>query len=206
MTSRRRTSPFFSNAIRNLSVFHTLMAYATSFDGEPINVIYSGEHHRRQGGLGNGSALPRAWVAGWRPFVRGSPAGRCFWMLLTSGFRTYRFLPVFWRDFYPCFKLPVPPDCQRLLNELARQRFGSQFDPALGIVRFARPQRLKCDLQEVPGERTRDPHIAYFLSRNPGHGDGDELVCLTELCSENLTSAGRRMTGLQTDVAVYANR
>ena len=38
-----------------------------------------------------------------------------------------------------------------------------------------------------------DPHVAFFLKRNPGHGDGDELVCLTELSDDNLTRAGRRM-------------
>ena len=37
------------------------------------------------------------------------------------------------------------------------------------------------------------PHIAFFLATNPGHVRGDELVCLTELCDENLTRAGRRM-------------
>ena len=38
-----------------------------------------------------------------------------------------------------------------------------------------------------------DPHIAFFLERNPGFVRGDELVCLTRIDEQNLTPAGRRM-------------
>jgi len=38
-----------------------------------------------------------------------------------------------------------------------------------------------------------DPHVAFFVRRNPGHARGDELACLCELNESNLTRAGRRM-------------
>jgi hypothetical protein len=38
-----------------------------------------------------------------------------------------------------------------------------------------------------------DAHVQYFLQRNPGHAEGDELACLTELDDANLNAAGRRM-------------
>jgi hypothetical protein len=184
--------------------FSTLMAYTATFDGEQLNVIYSGDTIVAQEAWGS-TALPRAWVAGVDTLRSSLPPGRCFWLLLTSGFRTYRFLPVFWRVFHPCFDSPTPPVTQRMLEALSGQRFGGQFDRKSGIVRFNHPQRLRRDLREVPQERTRDPHIAFFLSRNPGHGNGDELVCLTELCTGNLTAAGRRMTTPQSHAADYAH-
>jgi hypothetical protein len=113
--------------------------------------------------------------------------------LLASGFRTYRFLPVFWQQFYPRDNHPTPAEMQRLLDRLAHDKFGSQFNSATGIVRFENPQRLRSGLDQVPPGRDRDPHIQFFLARNPSHADGDELVCLTELSRENLTAAGRRM-------------
>jgi hypothetical protein len=119
--------------------------------------------------------------------------GRCFWLLLTSGFRTYRFLPVFWREFFPRFDRSTPPELHRLLYQLANERFGAQFDAPAGVVRFAHPQQLAAGLETVPPGRERDPHTVFFLARNPGHAQGDELACLTELCQENLTAAGRRM-------------
>jgi len=180
--------------------FSTLQAYTTAFEGEPINVIYSGDTIVIPGAWGT-TALPRAWVAGVDSLRAKLPAAKCFWLLLTSGFRTYRFLPVFWRVFFPRFGSPMPDGAERMLNQIGIERFGHQFHPELGIVRFTNPQRLKNGLEQIPDGRPRDPHISFFLSRNPGHANGDELVCLTELCPENLTNAGRRMTS----APVYAD-
>jgi hypothetical protein len=121
--------------------------------------------------------------------------GRYYWLLLTSGFRTYRFLPVFWRDFLPRFDAGEREDARQLLEHLAAERFGERFNARTGIVSFMRPQRLRPQLRGIPPERLADPHVSFFSTRNPGHAKGDELVCLTELSSENLTAAGRRMVG-----------
>lgn len=172
--------------------FSTLLAYSTVFEEAPANIIYSGDTIVAPEAWGT-TALPRAWVAGVDMLRASLPPGRCFWLLLTSGFRTYRFLPVFWREFFPRFDTPTPAALQCLLDRLARERFGAQFDPHTGIVRFDFPQRLRPELAEVPSGRQHNPHVSFFLSRNPGHGEGDELACLTELCPENLTAAGRRM-------------
>jgi hypothetical protein len=172
--------------------FSTLLAYSTSFEGQSVNVIYSGDTIVAPEAWGS-TALPRAWVAGVEALRATLPAGRCFWLLLTSGFRTYRFLPVFWREFFPRFDAPTPPATQRLLDQLAGDRFGAQFDARAGVVRFTRPQRLRAGLEHVPAGRANDPHVAFFITLNPGHANGDEFVCLTELCPGNLTVAGRRM-------------
>jgi hypothetical protein len=39
----------------------------------------------------------------------------------------------------------------------------------------------------------RDPHVAFFAEHNPGHANGDELVCLTQIHPDNFTAAGHRM-------------
>jgi hypothetical protein len=172
--------------------FSTMQAYTTKFEAEPVNVIFSGDTIVAPEAWGS-TALPRAWVAGVEELRKKLPPGRCFWFLLTSGFRTYRFLPVFWKEFFPRFNAATPDPIARLLKHLASERFGSEFDAENGIVRFQNPQRLRSALKQVPEGREDDPHVSFFLSRNPGHVNGDELVCLTELRPENLTIAGRRM-------------
>jgi hypothetical protein len=47
--------------------------------------------------------LPRARITSVNKLRETYPRGKYYWLLLTSGFRTYRFLPVFWREFYPRF-------------------------------------------------------------------------------------------------------
>lgn len=173
--------------------FSTLLACTTFFEGRSINVIYSGDTIIAPEAWGT-TALPRAWIFAVNCCREELPEGRCYWLLLTSGFRTYRFLTVFWREFFPCFERVTPPEQQRLLDQLALERYGSHYDARRGIVRFQNPQRLRTGLNQIAQGRVLDPHVAFFALRNPGHTNGDELVCLTELCPENLTAAGRRMT------------
>jgi hypothetical protein len=177
--------------------FSTLLVYESSFEGEPVSVVYSGDTIVAPEAWGS-MALSRGWITAVNQVREHYPRGKYYWLLLTSGFRTYRFLPVFWREFYPRFDAETPAGMNKLRDHLARERFGAQYDPRPGIVKFLRPQRLRGELKMVPEERMADQHIAHFLKLNPGHGEGEELVCLTELCPENLTAAGRRMSSLQT--------
>jgi len=172
--------------------FSTLLATTTVFDGEPITVIYSGDTIVAPEAWGS-SALARTWISAVNRRREEHPGRRCYWLLLTSGFRTYRFLPVFWREYFPRHDTATPQAATRLLSQLAREQYRDAFDPAAGVVRFATPQRLRRPLAGVPPGRRADPHIAFFLARNPGHARGDELVCLTEIAEPNLTAAGWRM-------------
>jgi hypothetical protein len=173
--------------------FSTLRIYETDGPGgEPLTVIYSGDTIVEQGAWAT-AALPKSWIAAARALRERHRRGRFLWLLLTSGFRTYRFLPVFWRDFRPRPGTETPPEIRALLDHLARERFGTLFDAAAGVVRFPEPQVLRAGLDAIPEGRLADPHVAFFLAQNPGWTQGDELVCLTELAESNLTPAGRRM-------------
>ena len=174
--------------------FSTLHVYATHAAGPPVTIIYSGDTIVDRTCWGS-HTLAKTWIQ----CVRRSAAAAgtdVYWLLITSGYRTYRFLPVFFRAFYPRFDKQTPPGDQALLDAVARERFGPRYDEESGVVRLDRPQVLAGDLLDVQPGRTTDPHIAFFLARNAGFVSGDELVCLTRIHDDNLTSAGRRMAGL----------
>ncbi len=151
-----------------------------------VRVVYSGDTivHREAWGS---SLLGRIWLNAVREL---KPE---YWLLITSGFRTYRFLPVFWREFWPRYDNPSVP---ALLVQLAIDRFGSQYNPNTGIVRFTAPQMLRHGLDRIPPNRLADAHVAFFARINPGHSHGDELVCLCPLIAANQTAAGRRLVKL----------
>ena len=180
--------------------FTTFAVYESCFEGETLTVVYSGDTIVAPESW-NSTALSRGWISAVKSFREQNPGQRCVWLLLTSGFRTYRFLPVFWREFYPSFQSET--ETPGLLGHLARERFGEEFLPDVGVVRFNKPQRLAGALNLVPSGRRRDPHIDFFLTKNPGWVNGDELVCLTELRDENLTPAGRRMTRSQNELGLH---
>jgi hypothetical protein len=79
------------------------------------------------------------------------------------------------------------------MHTIASQRFGSQYDPATGIVRLKVPAILKNGYSGIPDNRMSDPHIAFFAQRNPGHLQGDELVCFSALSEGTMTRLGKRM-------------
>lgn len=172
--------------------FTTLQLCRSTVDGETVHVIYSGDTIMAPEAWGS-PVLARAWIALVRRIQSEQPTSRWYWLLLSSGFRTYRFLPVFWREFWPRHDSPLPPLMTALRAQFATERFGPLFDPHTGVVRFPNPQRLRPSLAAVPNGKATDPHVQFFLSANPGHEAGDELVCLTELSDDNLTRAGERM-------------
>lgn len=172
--------------------FSTLLSREIAFEGTCITAIYSGDTIVAPEAWG-APELARAWIATVNRLRALAPERRCYWLLLTSGFRTYRFLPVFWRDFFPRAGVATPDVHQRLIDRLAREQYREKYDAMSGLVRFPRPQRLRGRLAEIPAGRVADRDIAFFLEKNPGHMRGDELACMTEIVETNLTGAGRRM-------------
>lgn len=109
------------------------------------------------------------------------------WFLISKGYRTFRFLPVFFNRFWPS---PTSARDERrpdLLAAAARARFGAAYDDERGLIVAAEDgDRLRPDMCDVPAARRRDPYVRFFLERNPDFARGDELACLAELRRDNL--------------------
>lgn len=177
---------------QKLAGFSTLLVYPATVMGAHLTVVCSGDTIVSPAAWGS-MAFPRTWIESVYRLRDVHSQGRLIWLLLTSGYRTYRFLPVFWQEFYPRADAQTPANWHRMLTELAEERFGSHFCSESGIVRFPNPQRLRQELAFIPDARRSDPHVQFFLERNRGHQQGDELVCITDLDPQNLSPAGRRV-------------
>lgn len=175
--------------------FSTLMRLFAIVDNQPVVAFYSGDTivDRR---YWQETELPRLWSRHVFALADQIRNARVYWYLISSGYKTYRFLPVFFREFYPTYRRPTPDPVLRILNRLGTLKFSSEYDSASGIVRFAHAVPLRSEVAEIAEQRLKDPHVAFFLKANPRHHHGDQLTCLTELCSSNLTAAGLRMLGL----------
>ena len=173
-----------------LQGFSTLAIGETCAQGRRLTVVYSGDTIVHPAYWGT-PALPSVWIKSVLALTAGM-AQPVYWLLISSGYKSYRFLPVFYREFYPCVDRPTPPEVKALMDELATARFGDEYDPTTGVVRFRQGATpLRAGVAEVSRERLRDPHVRFFVERNPGHAQGDELVCLTRIHPDNFTPAGR---------------
>jgi hypothetical protein len=157
-----------------------------------VRVLFSGDTIIDKAHWGS-TALPIAWGRLMLSIYAADPATSLYWLLTSKGYKTYRFLPVFFDEFYPSCNAPTPELERVLLEEVALNRFGTRFDARTGILRAAPgAQRLRNGIAELDETRLQDPHIAFFRERNPGHAKGDELVCLARFWPGNLKPFIRR--------------
>ncbi len=171
--------------------FTTFLLMKQTVANRPIQALFSGDTIINKTCWGQ-QELFRMFAALLRELLeRETPP--LYWFLLSKGFRTYLLLPMFFRAFYPNYSTPTPSETQAIMNALARAKFGAWYLETPGIVRVLPPaDHLTAELAVIPDSKREQPHVRFFLDRNPGYVNGDELVCLAEISEENLTRAARR--------------
>ncbi|MBD1891541.1 hypothetical protein H6F50_17855 [Coleofasciculus sp. FACHB-712] len=180
------------NEEEKLQGFSTLAILSFEFEGKPKRAIFSGDtiiHHQYWGE----QTLPLAWcrLAGK---IKGEAMEQpLYWFLIVKGYRTYRYLSVFAQRFYPTWRYPTPVNYQALMDYLAQTKFGDDYDPASGLIRFPSSLgHLRGSWAEIKEGFQHKPDVRYFLERNPEYYKGHELVCLMELSEENMRSHAQR--------------
>jgi hypothetical protein len=171
-----------------------------------VSVVYSGDtviHPDHWGG----KALQRAFSR----FVLGHKLRRpwqtTLWLLLSGGYKTYLLLVNHVPRSFPRRGSEPDPDWVRFRDDLSRRWFGTQYDAARGIVRFAEPHyRVRAGVVPIDEKTAALPDVAFFLRCNPGHVDGDELVCLGELRPRDLIGTWLRSLWRSGSVMLFRRR
>jgi hypothetical protein len=176
-----------------LQGFSTSVVTEHRFDQKPVRIFFSGDtiiDHRFWGG----QALPIAWLHLTARLKSEAPDTPLYWLLLTKGHRTYRYLRAFFEEFFPAHDHPIPAQEKALMAMFARERFGDAYDSDRNIVSFPTSHgHLKPTWAEIPDKDRTKPDVRYFLERNPRYAEGEELVCISEITSENLRPFARRL-------------
>ncbi len=122
------------------------------------------------------------------------PLRPLFWLLLSAGYKTYLLAANYFPRTLPRHDWQAPPERRAFLAELAGRWFGTQYDAARGTLRFdGLHYHVRQGLVPIDREAARHPDIAFFAERNPGHVQGDELVCLAEIRLWDLARALSRI-------------
>ena len=182
----------FDPSSDRLCGFSTQLVLDAVADDRPIKALFSGDTIIDRAYWGD-QALTHVWGCLALSLIDNWPECELFWFLISQGFRTYRFLPVFFHEFYPCFDKATPAWASNVIDALAQHKFPSDYDAATGVIRANSHQyRLRPHIAELTPQRLDDPHVRFFTQRNPLHDQGDELCCIAPLTRANFRPAAWR--------------
>ena len=171
--------------------FSTFKFLHTLYEGQRVTALFSGDTVIGRDFWGF-NELFRAFARLLERMLRKHGRHPCYWFLLTQGIRTYLLLPLGFENFTPRWDREAPAFETSLLNHFATTRYGAAYDPVRGVVH--RPNyRLREPFAAIPEHRRANPHVRFFLERNPGFVEGDELACLCRVSPNNFR---RRTAGM----------
>jgi hypothetical protein len=151
-----------------------------------INIIFSGDTIIDKN-YWHSLALPISWGRLMLSTLSQYPDSELYWLLTSKGYKTYRFLPIFFREFYPTFTRNTPSFETAVMNSFASYKFGDRYNRSTGILTAATgAQKLAPGVADITEIRRKDGHIVFFERMNPNHARGDELVCLARCQSQNI--------------------
>ncbi len=193
--------PYFERKLRELpevALFRTvsgdlvgvsaLEVYRVRYEGRTPSVIFTSsvvidERYRRQNlvlRLGVRTYLREKLRRPWAPI---------FWFFDTFSYKSYVLLARNLAEFWPRREQPTPTGPASLMDFLSKQRYGADWIPAAGVVNRSGKKRLRPETAPIDEFLRQDPDIGFFDRANPGHREGDMLVCLCPLTLGNMASA-----------------
>lgn len=152
---------------------------------EEYNIVFSGDTIIDRAYWGS-LVLPVAFGKLLFDIKGKNPDKKLYWMLISKGVRTFKYLTTFFNEYYPCFNKETPWEVKKLMNSLGASKYPDSYNPESGIIEAKMySQFLKNEFHGKPGEKLK-PDIKFFFDKNPGYYRGDELLCLAEYSKENL--------------------
>ncbi len=172
--------------------FSTQQIYQVETMHGPANILFSGDTVIAPSCWGT-QELVRGWCELTARMLTEAGDTPCYWFLISKGFRTYLYLPLFFRAYYP-HPDGIGINLKPLLDRLASEKFLDAYDSTSGLIRFPSSKgQLGDDLAEIPDHRQDNRDVKFFLAQNPDYANGVELACLAPISLANTHGLGRRI-------------
>jgi len=119
------------------------------------------------------------------------PLRSIYWFFDTLSYKSYLLLPRNFRDFWPRHDSPTPEARAALIDQLATETYGPAWRPTRGVAVRSGQKRLRETAAPLSLDANSDPALVFYAQANPGHAEGDMLICLCPLTLANWVSLGR---------------
>ncbi|HET9999503.1 MAG TPA: hypothetical protein VFQ36_01335 [Ktedonobacteraceae bacterium] len=170
----------------------TLMLLTLDVSGKEVKGVFSGDtavlpEYRNSTGLG--VELSRYFMQAYRQF----PQHPVYYILISKGWRTYKIMPFFFKEFAPRYDKPTSAGDKAVMDAFGRKKYPHHYQSATGVVTFS-PQKVRPEsIDAMPSKM--DEHTQFFLHSNPGYLEGHELVCIARIVPDNFTNRLKRVLG-----------
>lgn len=178
--------------VQQLMGFSTQQIYQVETPNGPANILFSGDTVIAPSCWGT-QELVRGWCELTARMLTEAGEVPCYWFLISKGFRTYLYLPLFFKTYHP------HPDgigtiLKPLLDRLASEKFPDAYDSTSGLIHFQSSKgQLGGEFAEIPDHRHENRDVRFFLAQNPDFASGVELACLAPISLANTHGLGRRI-------------
>ncbi len=120
------------------------------------------------------------------------PLRPVLWFFDSFSVKSYLLLPRNFDVYWPRHDVPTPEWERSLMDRLARIVHGPSWRPEHGVALRSGRERLRPGVAPLPAPGERSAEVAFFARCNPGHAEGDVLVCLAPLSPVNWWALARR--------------
>jgi hypothetical protein len=162
------------------------------FQGERIVAIFT-SHTVVDRRFRGHNLLQRAGARSYLQACVRYPLHRKFWVFDTFSYRSYLLLPRNLHTFWPRHDRPTPAWEGAFMDHFGRAHYGEAW--RAGLVQRSPHKRLLASTAPLDAQSLRHPDIAFFARANPGHAEGDMLLCLCPLTVANWWGIASRAVG-----------
>ena len=159
-------------------------------DGRRVVAIYSSYVLLREDYRGR-NLVQRSGFASYLRVKRRHPLTPVLWFFDSFSVKSYLLLPRNFDVYWPRHDADTPAWERSLMDRLARDVHGALWHGERGVALRSGRERLRPGVAPMPEPGACSPEMAFFARANPGHGEGDVLVCLAPLSLANWLALAR---------------
>jgi len=171
--------------------FSTQKIMSVEVEGENVYGVFSGDtiiHKEYWGSIELYKLFAKYFIS------YGKRYGNFYWFLISKGYKTYRMLPLFFKEFYPNYRVETPTYEKGIMDSLGAAKYSDEYDKERGVILYkGTKDRLKAGVADITEKQLKDADILHFLKLNPEYYKGNDIVCLAKLTEGNLKPAIRRL-------------
>lgn len=164
---------------KSVQGFSTIEIYKRKIAGKAVHAIYSGDTIIASDYWGQ-SALQIAFAKLLGKQFLLNRLRPIHWFLISKGYKTYLLFSRNLLNYYPRHDQSTPVWEKAVIDTLSREKFGDNWQAHKGVLQFINPAgRLLEGVAPIEQSLVDGyPDIRFFVEKNPGHQQGDELCCI----------------------------